>query len=241
MQGKRALEEWTVEWTVEPIVSELRRFGSKKNVEGMARFGIRGKNIYGVTKPKLEELARKIGPSHALALQLWETGIHDARILAGMVDQPEMVSPRQMDRWVRDFDSWDICDGSCCHLFVFAKPAWSKALSWTRRKKEFEKRAGFALAAYLAIHDKTAPSERYRELLSAIEREAWDGRNFVKKAVNWALRNIGKRNRELNQEAIACAESISKSDSPAARWISADALRELRSKTVQDRLLRKET
>jgi 3-methyladenine DNA glycosylase AlkD len=204
----------------------------------MARYGIVTKNVYGVSKPNLDDLARKIPRNHALALQLWETGIHDARILAGMVADRKSVTGKQMDHWVRDFDNWDICDGTCCHLFVFAEPAWSRAHAWTRRRKEFEKRAGFALAAYLACHDKRAPDEKFRAYLEVIEREAWDERNFVKKAINWALRNIGKRNLPLNHAAIASAKRIRKQGSRAAHWIAVDTLRELQGKAVQRRLRR---
>jgi 3-methyladenine DNA glycosylase AlkD len=146
-----------------------------------------------------------------------------------------------MERWLRDFDNWDVCDGTCCHLFVSARPAWQKAYAWTKRKAEFQKRAGFALAAYLAVHDKQAPDEKFRKFLPMIEREARDERNFVRKAVNWALRNIGKRNVRLNREAIACGERIRRQDNRAARWIASDALRELKSEAVQDRLRRKRT
>jgi len=219
-------------------VRELQRLGEKRNVEGMARYGIIAKKVSGVSKPKLDELARKIPRNYALALQLWETGIYDARILAGMVADRKSVTGKQMDRWVRNFDNWDICDGTCCHLFVFAKPAWSKAHAWSQRKKEFEKRAGFALAAYLACHDKNAPDEKFRAYLGVIEREAWDERNFVRKAVNWALRNIGKRNLPLNRAAIASAKRIRGQGSRAARWIASDALRELQSEAVQRRLRR---
>jgi len=216
----------------------LKRLGEKKNVAGMARFGIWAKKVFGVSKPKLDELARKIGKNHELGMELWSTGIHDARLLGVLVSEPEKVDAKQMNRWVRDFDNWDVCDGTCCHLFVFAAPAWKKALEWTRRKKEFEKRAGFALAAFLAVHDKLAADTNYKKFLEAIEREAWDDRNFVRKAVNWALRNIGKRNLRLNRGAIASAERIRRQDTRAARWIAADALRELRSEAVQKRLRR---
>jgi len=216
----------------------LKRLGEKKNVAGMARFGIRAKKVFGVSKPKLDELARKIGKNHELGVELWSTGIHDARLLGVLVSEPEKVDAKQMDRWVRDFDNWDVCDGTCCHLFVFAAPAWKKAFEWTRRKKEFEKRAGFALAAFLAVHDKLASETNYKKFLRVIERESWDDRNFVRKAVNWALRNIGKRNLRLNRAAIASAERIRRQDTRAARWIAADALRELRSEAVQKRLRR---
>jgi 3-methyladenine DNA glycosylase AlkD len=205
----------------------------------MARFAIRAKKIYGVSKPTLDEIARKIGKNHALGLGLWETGIHDARLLGVLISEPRKVTAGQMERWVGDFDNWDVCDGTCCHLFVLAKPAWEKAFAWSTRAKDFEKRAGFALAAYLAVHDKAESDVPFVKFLKAIEREAWDERNFVRKAVNWALRNIGKRNQRLNREAIACAERIRQSGTRAARWIAADALRELRSEAVQKRLRQK--
>jgi 3-methyladenine DNA glycosylase AlkD len=227
-------------WDAKRVLRELRRLGERRNIEGMARFGIVAKNVYGVSKPRLDELARKIGRNHALGLELWETGNHDARILAGMVAERKLVTAKQMERWVRDFDNWDICDGTCCHLFVFAMPAWQKAHLWSRRKKEFEKRAGFALAAFLACHDKDAPDAEFEKYLEVIEREAWDERNFVSKAVNWALRNIGKRNLALNRAAIACAQRIAVQGSRAARWIAGDALRELKSEAVETRLRRRE-
>jgi 3-methyladenine DNA glycosylase AlkD len=227
-------------WDAKRALRELKSLGERRNVEGMARFGIVAKNVYGVSKPKLDELARKIGRNHSLGLELWETGNQDARILAGLVAERKLVTSKQMERWVRDFDNWDVCDGTCCHLFVFAAPAWQKAHSWSRRKKEFEKRAGFALAAFLACHDKKAPDAEFQKYLEVIEREAWDERNFVRKAVNWALRNIGKRNLSLNRAAITSAESIAMQGSRAARWIAADALRELKSEAVQKRLRRRE-
>jgi 3-methyladenine DNA glycosylase AlkD len=229
----------TEQWNCARVLRELRALGEQRNIDGMARFGIRAKVVYGVAKPKMDELARRIGKNHDLALELWATGVHDARILAGMIDEPDQVTASQMERWVRDFDNWDVCDGTCCHLFVFAKPAWAKAVEWSRRKKEFEKRAGFAVMAYLAYRDKSAPDAKYQRLFSIIRREAHDERNFVKKAVNWALRQIGKRNLKLNRAAIQEAARIHKIDSRAARWIAADALRELKSAAVQGRLRRK--
>jgi len=205
----------------------------------MAHFGIVAKEAYGVAKPKMDELARRIGRDHQLALNLWDTGVHDAKILAGMIDDPAKVTAAQMNRWARDFDNWDVCDGTCCHLFVFADPAWDRAREWTKRTAEFEKRAGFALLAYLAYRDKTAKDAQYERMLPVLLREAHDDRNFVRKAVNWALRNIGKRNLQLNRAAIQTAEAMKRMDSRAARWIAADALRELRSKSAQNRLRRK--
>jgi len=227
-----------VEWTAARAVAELQRLGEKRNVEGMARFGIRSKKVFGVSKQGLDGLARKIGKNHELGLLLWETGILDARILGVLISEPEKVDAKLMDRWVKDFDNWATCDGTCCHLFAFAAPAWKKAFEWTRREREFEKRAGFALASFLVVHDKKAANAVFEKFLKTIEREAWDDRNFVRKAVNWALRNIGKRNLRLNRAAIASAGRIRRQGTRAARWIAADALRELQSDAVQKRLRR---
>jgi len=205
----------------------------------MARFGIIAKNVYGVSKPKMDGLARKIGRDRSLALQLWDSGVHDARILAGMIDDASQVTAAQMDKWVRHFDNWDVCDGTCCHLFVFSEHAWQKAIEWSGRNEEFIKRAGFALMAYLAYRDKTARDAKFVSLLSIIEKNSADDRNFVRKAVNWALRNIGKRNLRLNRAAIRAAERLRRQNSRAARWIAADALRELKSDAVQSRLRQK--
>src|SRR5712692_10334335 len=226
-------------WNCARTLSELRSLGEQRNIDGMARFGIRAKIVYGVAKPKMDVLARRIGKDHQLASTLWRTEVHDARILAGMIDLPGSVTAAQMETWVRDFDNWDVCDGTCCHLFVFAAPAWKKALEWSQREEEFIKRAGFALMAYLAYRDKRATDAQFQRLLPVMEREVFDERNFVKKAVNWALRNIGKRNIRLNRAAIRTAERIRRQGSRSARWIAADALRELKSAAVHARLRRK--
>lgn len=223
-------------WTCAGCLAELRRLGTKRNVEGMARFGIVAENVYGVSKPKMDIIARRIGKDHKLALELWDSGVHDAKILAGMIDEPAKVTSAQMNRWVRDFDNWDTCDGTCCHLFVFAGAAWNRAVEWTKRSGEFQKRAGFALIAYLAYRDKQATDAQFKKILPILLREAHDDRNFVRKAVNWALRNVGKRNLALNRAAIETAEKMKRLDSRAARWIAADALRELKSEAVQARL-----
>jgi len=240
IRTKRSDKSARAEWSIGSTVGELRRLGTKRNVEGMARYGIRAEKVFGVSKPKLDALARKIGKNHALGLELWSTGIQDAKILAGLISEPGKVTASQMELWVRDFDNWDSCDGTCCHLFVLARPAWPKAFAWTKRKEEFQKRGGFALAAYLAYRDKSASDGKYLSFLKVIEREADDDRNFVRKAVNWALRNIGKRNRRLNRAAIATARRLRKRESRAARWIAADALRELEGEAVQARLRGKE-
>jgi 3-methyladenine DNA glycosylase AlkD len=234
--SRNATQNAREEWSVGRIVGELRRLGTRRNVEGMARYGIRAAKVFGVSKPKLDALARKIGKNHALGLELWATGIQDAKILAGLISEPGKVTAAQMELWVRDFDNWDSCDGTCCHLFVFAEPAWQKAFAWTKRKDEFQKRGGFALAAYLAYRDKSAGDAKYVSFLKVIEREADDDRNFVRKAVNWALRNIGKRNLRLNRAAIATGRRLQKKESRTAKWIAADALRELEGEAVQARL-----
>jgi 3-methyladenine DNA glycosylase AlkD len=226
-------------WTCDQALNELRKIGEQRNIDGMTRFGIRAKVVYGVSKPKMDTLARRIGKNRSLALQLWDSGVHDARILAGLIDEGSMVTAAQMDEWVGHFDNWDVCDGTCCHLFVFAAPAWQKAIEWSSRNEEFVKRAGFALMAYLAYRDKSASDNKFLKLLPIIEREAHDDRNFVRKAVNWALRQIGKRNLRLNRAAIKMAQKIQLQGSRAARWIAADALRELKGHAVQARLRRK--
>jgi 3-methyladenine DNA glycosylase AlkD len=222
--------------TCAEIVSELESLADPANVAGMARYGINPENTLGVSIPRLRAMAKEIGRDHGLALELWASGIHEARILAGLVDDPAMVAAAQLERWVGDFDSWDVCDGVCGNLFDRTPFAWEKAAAWSARSEEFVKRAGFVLMAALAVHDKKAPDERFRNFLPLIEREAADERNFVKKAVNWALRQIGKRNRALNRDAIAAAKRIRKIDSRSARWIAADALRELESGAVRERL-----
>lgn len=223
--------------TARLILEKLRNMGDPKAVEGMARFGINPEGTYGVSVPKLRSLARKIGRSHALAQELWDSGVHEARILASMIDDPEEVTEEQMEAWVRDFDSWDICDQCCMNLFEKTGFAYRKCVEWSSREEEFVKRAGFALMARLAVSDKKAGDERFMEFLPIIKRESVDERNYVKKAVNWALRQIGKRNRELNKAAIKTAEEIRAIDSKSARWIASDALRELTSDKVQRRLI----
>ena len=204
----------------------------------MARFGIASNNTLGVSVPTLRSMARKLGKDHPLSLALWDSGIHEARILASMVDEPAKVTEGQMDGWARDFDSWDVCDQCCSNLFDRTEYAYEKAAEWAVLDQEFVKRAGFALMAALAVHDKEADDRKFVSFLGPIERGASDERNFVKKAVNWALRQIGKRNLKLNAKALAVAERISKQDSTAARWVASDAIRELRSKAVLDRLRR---
>ena len=218
------------------VLEKLKASGDPRVRAAMARFGVHVKKAHGISMPRLRQLAKEIGTNHRLAQQLWRSGVHEARILAGMVDDPAQVTAQQMERWAREFNAWDVVDGSCCHLFVFAAPAWRKALEWSRREEEYVKRAGFALMAYLAVHDKKAPDRKFARLLPLIRRQATDERNFVKKAVNWALRQIGKRNLRLNRLAMRTAKQIRSMNSRAARWVASDALRELTSPGVQRRL-----
>lgn len=220
----------------EQILEHLRSLANPQNIAGMAHYGISTHNTLGISIYTLRPLAKEIGRDHDLALELWESGIHEACILACYIDDPRLVTEEQMERWVADFDSWDVCDQVCSSLFDKTEFACSKAHQWSERQEEFVKRAGFVLMAALAVHDKKASNEQFEAFFPVIIRHATDGRNFVKKAVNWALRQIGKRNSRLNELAIQTGLEISQIDSPAARWIAKDALRELTSEKVQGRL-----
>lgn len=218
------------------ILAELRSLANPASRAGMARYGIDTERALGVSLPALRAIARRTGRDHALALALWESGVHEARILAALVDDPAAVTKRQAERWARDFDSWDVCDCVCSALFDRAPFAWEKAREWSGREAEYVKRAGFVLAAALAVHDTAAPDAPFRAFLRIVEREAGDGRNFVKKAVNWALRQIGKRDAALHREALAAARRIRSMDAPSARWIASDAIRELEGETALRRV-----
>ena len=194
--------------TSQEIIAYLQTLANPENVAGMARFGINPENTLGVSMPALRQTAKQVGKDHALALDLWASGIHEARILAALVDVPAKVTPEQMDAWTADFDSWDVCDQACANLFDRTTYAPAKALEWSVRPEEFVKRAGFALMACLAWHDKKAGDALFESFLPAIVRESVDERNYVKKAVNWSLRQIGKRNRYLNARAIQAAQEI---------------------------------
>jgi 3-methyladenine DNA glycosylase AlkD len=234
---------------VPPILAELRGMGSERDRAGMARYGINVENAFGVSVYELRRIAKRLGTDHDLALALWATGNHEARLLACFVDDPAAVTAEQTEAWARDFDSWDICDQATTSLFDLTTHAWRKAVEWAQRDGEWVKRAGFALMAGLAVHDKGAADRAFLKLLPLIEGGAADDRNFVKKAVNWALRNIGKRNRALNAAAVACARRIlaaankraggergGDAGTRAARWVATDAIRELTSEKVQGRL-----
>lgn len=236
------------------ILAELRTLGSAKDRAGMARYGINVANAFGVSIYELRKVAKRLGTDHDLALALWSTGNHEARLLACFVDDPDSVTAEQMEAWASDFDSWDLCDQATTSLFDLTKHGWTKAREWATRDAEWVKRGGFTLMAGLAVHDQTAPDGTFVKLLPLIERGAFDDRNFVKKAVNWALRNIGKRNLALNAAAVACAEKIRNTANKkaggerggdtrvrAARWVAADALRELGSQKTLARLERKKS
>jgi 3-methyladenine DNA glycosylase AlkD len=212
------------------MLAALRARADPKNVAGMARYGISSAGTLGVPMPVIRHLAKQAGRSHALAAELWASGIHEARILATLVEEPPRVTRRQMNRWARDFDSWDVCDQACQNLFRYTPFAWAMAAEWAGAEGEFPRRAAFALMAGLAVKAKQAPDADFEALLPLIAGAATDERNLVKKAVNWALRAIGKRNPHLRRAAIAAAENIRAIDSPAARWIASDALRELRAR-----------
>ena len=221
------------------VLHKMASLGSARGIAMMKHFGITGVKAFGLSAPKLHRLAREIGRDHALAEELWRTGIHDAHHLAALVDEPARVSEQQMERWARDFNSWDVVDTCCRYLFLYTPFAWKKAIEWSRRPEEFVKRAAFSQMAYLAQHDKRAPDSKFLRLLPILRREANDERNFVRKAVNWALRQIGKRNLALNRRAIAAGKQIRALNTPVARWIAADALRELQSGAVHRRLRKK--
>jgi 3-methyladenine DNA glycosylase AlkD len=225
--------------TKSSVLRDLRALADPEIRSKMAHFGVHVEKAHGISTPELHRLANKIGKNHELSNQLWESGIHEAKCLATMIGEPEEVTETQMERWARTFNSWDVVDAACCYLFVFAAPAWKKTSDWSRRKEEFVKRAAFSLMAYLSYKDKTAPDTKFIRLLAVIKRESRDERNFVRKAVNWALRNIGKRNPALNRAAIRTAHRIRAIDSRSARWIAADAIRELTSPAVQKRLRKK--
>jgi len=214
------------------ILDRLEEMGSEKNVAGMARFGIVGDRPFGVSVVELRKLAREIAPKkdHSLALALWKTKRHEARLLATLVDDPARVTEAQMARWARDLRSWDVCDACAMNLFDKTRFAWRKAKEFARHDEEFVKRCGFAMMAALASHDKQASDERFAPFLSLVEREAWDERKYVKKGVNWALRGIGKRNARLRKAALLTARQVAHQGTPSARWIARDAIKELQSR-----------
>jgi 3-methyladenine DNA glycosylase AlkD len=228
--------EMSLQLSAETLLAELQQLADPAAREGMAHYGIQTDKALGIGIPSLRALAKKVGKDHHLAAELWAADIHEARILASMIEESACVSAEQMDGWVKDFDTWDICDQCCTNLFWHTPYAYGKIQEWSASDQEFIKRAGFTLMAVLAVHDHQADDEVFIDLLALIRREAGDKRNFVKKAVNWALRQIGKRNTRLNEAAITMAEELSLSGEKSAVWIGRDALRELSSSAIQARL-----
>ncbi len=222
--------------SVEKVLERLKAEARSDRLEGMARYGMVAEKRLGVSIPEMRKLAKELGRDHELALELWKTGIPEPRIVAAMIAEPEKLTEEQMEDWVKDINSWDVCDQVCMNLFEKTPLAWKKILDWSEREEEFVKRTAFALIACLAWHDKKEGDERFVNLFPVIKRGATDERNYVKKAVNWALRNIGKRNPGLNKAAIETAKEIRQIDSKAARWIASNALKELESEAVRRRL-----
>lgn len=214
------------------IIKELRSLSNPVNAAGMARFGISSHKTFGVSIPNLRRIAKKTGENHKLALELWKSGYHEARIIASLIEKPEKVTPQQMDSWAGDFDSWDVCDQCCSNLFDKTPFAYNKIKKWSSSKKEFVKRAAFALLAVMAVHDKKSGDDVFVKFFPLIKRESTDGRNFVRKSVNWALRSIGKRNESLRKKALKLSNEIYKIDSKTAKWVAADAIREFENSKI---------
>ena len=225
--------------STEMVLEKLRAKARPDQLAGMARYGMKTEHRLGVQVPEMRRIAKETGKNHELALELWKTGVAEARIVAAMVDEPEKLTEPQMDDWVMDIDSWDIGDQVCMNLFEKTPLAWKKIVQWSKREEEFVKRTAFGLLACLAWHDKTAEDTRFLGLFPVIAQGALDERNSIKKAVSWALRNIGKRNPSLNEESLKLAQEIRKSSIKSARWVASDVIRELESEAVQKRLEKK--
>ncbi len=217
------------------VISKLNEMAKPKNAEGMKRFGIVHKKNLGISVTNLRKFAKKIGTNHELAVKLWETGIRDARMIAACIEDPETVSEGQVESWLKDINCWDLCDHCCGHFFDKTPFSYTKAIEWSSRSEEFEKRAGFSLVAWLAVHDKEKDDKWFEDFLKIIKRESTDSRNYVKKAVNWSLRQIGKRNKVMNKKAIKTALELSKKENKTARWIGKDAFCELKSDKIKKR------
>jgi 3-methyladenine DNA glycosylase AlkD len=218
------------------ILEKLKTKSRKDQLEGMARFGINTNNRLGVSIPDIRRIAKEFGRNHEVALELWKTGYDDAKITAALVDDPDKVSEDQMDEWVKDFNSWDVCDQICMNLFDRSPYAWKKIFEWSKREKEFVKRAAFTLLACLAWHDKNAEDDKFLEYFPLIKKNVDDDRNYVKKAVSWSLRHIGKRNLNLHKHVLVFANDIKQIDSKTARWIGSDVIRDLHSESTKKRL-----
>ena len=220
----------------EEVLDRLGSISDSTRLQGMSRYGINVNDALGVSMPEMRGLAKSIGKEHDLALDLWNSGVHEARIMTSLLADPKLLTEEQMEMMVQDLDSWDVCDQCCSNLFSRTPMAMRKALEWSEREAEFQKRAGFATMAALAVHCKQLREEDIMLLLEAVVRESHDDRNYVRKAVNWALRQIGKRDMGSNRSAINAAEKVLARGDRASRWVASDALRELRSEAVQERL-----
>ena len=226
----------TIDDQVKAALAWLKKHSTRATRDGMARYAIPSDNAYGVAMKDIKALGKQLGQSNDLAITLWDTGVYEARMLVSFVADPDLLTSTQMDRWCKDFDNWAICDAMCFNLFDRSPHRWKKVKQWSASRKEFEKRTAFALLWSLSVHDKQAADEQFIDGLALIERAANDERNFVKKAVNMALRAIGKRNQKLNSAAVLLSRRLSDSDDPTARWVGRDALRELTSPSVRKRL-----
>jgi 3-methyladenine DNA glycosylase AlkD len=221
------------------VLAWLKRRGTHRTVKGMARYGIEAERAFGVPMGTLLSLSKRVGKDHALATALWESGWYEARLLAALVGNPELLTRRQMNAWAASFENWADCDTACFKLFDQTPFAWEKSRQWSASPRLFVKRGGFALMACLALHDKAAPDDRFLAFLPLIEKGARDERNFVKKAVSWALRSIGRRNQALNTATLVVAKHLAQSEEAAPRWVGKDALRELASPKVRSQLARR--
>ena len=222
--------------TTSEVIKELKKHYNPKNIEGMKRYGIKADKAFGLNAPTMYAIAKRIGKNHELALELWATGYHEARHIAAMIEDSKLITKSQMNKWVKDFNSWDIVDGTCSNLFRKTPYAIEKILEWCEKKEEYIRRAGFSLICYVAVHEKKRDDKDFLQFLPLIKKHSIDKRNFVKKAVNWALRTIGKRSKFLNKEALKLAKEIQAIDSKSARWIANDAIRELTNPKILARL-----
>ena len=232
----KAASKLSLEDQVEAALVWLKKHSTRATRDGMARYAIPSDNAYGVAMKDIKALGKQLGQRNDLAIALWNTGVYEARMLTSFIADPALLTSTQMDRWCKDFDNWAICDAMCFNLFDRSPHRWAKVKQWSTSRKEFEKRTAFALLWSLSVHDKKAADEQFIDGLGLIERAASDERNFVKKAVNMALRAVGKRNQKLNSAAVLLARRLSDSDDQTARWVGRDALRELTSPSVMKRL-----
>jgi 3-methyladenine DNA glycosylase AlkD len=218
------------------IFERLKSKSRKDQLEGMSRYGINIDKRLGVSIPNIRKIAKEFGKNHEIALELWNIGFADAKITAALIDEPEKVTENQMEEWVKGIDSWDVCDQICMNLFDKTPYAWKKIIDWSKRDEEFVKRTAFSLLACLAWHDKNAEDNKFIDYFPIIKRNSTDERNYVKKAVSWSLRHIGKRNLNLHKAALKLANEIKQIDSKTAKWIGSDVIKDLNSDATKRRL-----